>query len=315
MWATLPRRALIGVGFLTIVAVLLFVGYYGFLGTTSASGLLSHQIFAVGFACLWGGFCLVALNEMLKLIPVFKRKHYLLFADCLFVVENVCLFTIVVFFDHANLSHYLCLVLACMIVYFLGSFISIIWYKWTNFRQLFFIMGFLTSFSVFFNIFLYLMLFQSMQIILMILVIAMLSDTCAFLIGTKFGKHVISVPLNPKKTWEGFTGGVFLASVGGVGLYLLLWKCNFLGSLWAPSSSQPLAIFWASLIGLGISFWIACCAQLGDLSFSFVKRQYKIKDFSSFFDIHGGVLDRLDSIVFALLAGFLTFLIHLVVQT
>ncbi|WP_460774118.1 phosphatidate cytidylyltransferase [Microbacterium sp. GXF7504] len=110
------------------------------------------------------------------------------------------------------------------------------------------------------------------------LIIAIAADTGAYASGLAFGKHPMAPRISPKKTWEGFAGAALAAMVAGV---LLAWL--MLGLPW-----------WTGLI-LGLV--ILGTATAGDLGESMIKRDMGIKDMSSWLPGHGGVLDRLDSIL------------------
>ena len=106
-------------------------------------------------------------------------------------------------------------------------------------------------------------------------------DTCAYFLGRAFGRHHLSSRLSPGKTWEGAIGGL----VGGMAASLLL---TFL--------LQPYGLSWSWAILLG--FLIGLFAQLGDLAESALKRHAGVKESGQLIPGHGGMLDRLDSIVF-----------------
>lgn len=116
------------------------------------------------------------------------------------------------------------------------------------------------------------------------LVAAFLSDSFALFFGMLFGKRKLAPELSPKKTVEGAVGGV-LGSVLGMVVYGLIMRYGFHFQV-----SYPLLVLYG-LVGSLIS-------QLGDLSFSYIKRQYQLKDFGNIFPGHGGVLDRFDSVIF-----------------
>ncbi|MFF2632126.1 phosphatidate cytidylyltransferase [Microbacterium sp. NPDC058021] len=107
---------------------------------------------------------------------------------------------------------------------------------------------------------------------------AVAADTGAYAFGLMFGKHPMAPRISPKKTWEGFGGAVLAAVVAGVlfGLFML---------------HVP---WWAGLI---FGLVILATATVGDLGESMIKRDLGIKDMSSWLPGHGGVLDRLDSIL------------------
>lgn len=120
--------------------------------------------------------------------------------------------------------------------------------------------------------------------ILLPLVVAFCSDTFALFAGMLFGKHKLAPELSPKKTVEGAIGG-FVGAIVCSMLYGLIIKTWF---------GFEVNYFLLALYGaLGSPI-----AQMGDLSFSYIKRQYGIKDFGNIFPGHGGVLDRFDSVIF-----------------
>lgn len=109
------------------------------------------------------------------------------------------------------------------------------------------------------------------------------ADTIAFFVGTFLGKRKLCPSISPKKTVEGSIG----ALVGGLAFGAILIP---LQGLW----DGYVSVIALLLIGL-------CCgilSQVGDLFASFIKRWAEVKDFSSLFPGHGGVMDRLDSILF-----------------
>ena len=104
-------------------------------------------------------------------------------------------------------------------------------------------------------------------------------DTGAWFFGKKFGKRKLWPAVSPKKTVEGFLGGV-ISSVILTGIF------------WSMSLELP-------SFQLLVSFLIiACCSQLGDLVQSKMKRQFNIKDSSNLIPGHGGMYDRVDSLLF-----------------
>lgn len=109
-------------------------------------------------------------------------------------------------------------------------------------------------------------------------------DTGAYFFGVFFGKHKMIPEVSPNKTWEGSVGGF----VTGCVIALVY------GLLVVPE--MPLGLTVSSAVILPI------VAQIGDLSFSSVKRKFGIKDFGNLIPEHGGVLDRVDSLIFCLVA-------------
>ncbi|WP_137844923.1 phosphatidate cytidylyltransferase [Microbacterium sp. 2FI] len=114
--------------------------------------------------------------------------------------------------------------------------------------------------------------------VLAFIIVAVASDTGAYAAGIMFGRHPMAPRISPKKTWEGFAGAVVAAMIAGVLLGLFM-----LGIPW-----------WTGVI-FGIVILVTATA--GDLGESMIKRDLGIKDMSSWLPGHGGVLDRLDSIL------------------
>lgn len=116
-----------------------------------------------------------------------------------------------------------------------------------------------------------------------VFVIALFGDTFAYFVGVLFGKHPMAPALSPKKTWEGSVAGLIGSTCGAA---LLCYFGNMV---------TPMPPLWHFVL-LGFIGEIA--GQLGDLSASMIKRYCGIKDFGTIFPGHGGMLDRLDSILF-----------------
>ena len=117
------------------------------------------------------------------------------------------------------------------------------------------------------------------------------ADTGAFFVGRTFGRHRLAPAISPAKSWEGFAGGV-VAAVGMA--FVILYK----------DRDDFLSIPESLLLGLVI----ALAAVLGDLFESAVKRDFEVKDSGRVLGGHGGVLDRLDSLLWAGPAAYFTIL-------
>ena len=116
------------------------------------------------------------------------------------------------------------------------------------------------------------------------------NDIGAYFIGMFFGKHKINERVSPKKTWEGFMGGCVFSFLFSFG-FAMICAANKLPLLPILDIDHW---YWILII----SFIIPIIANLGDFSFSTIKRNYGIKDFSNLLPGHGGVLDRIDSLLF-----------------
>lgn len=118
---------------------------------------------------------------------------------------------------------------------------------------------------------------------LVVLPCVWLADTGAYVAGRAWGRHAMSPRLSPKKTWEGFAGGlVWGLFFGG----LFAWILSLRG---VPGSGLNVPA------GAVVGFITALGSVLGDLSISMFKRQVGIKDTSNLLGAHGGLLDRIDS--------------------
>jgi phosphatidate cytidylyltransferase len=116
-----------------------------------------------------------------------------------------------------------------------------------------------------------------LRVVLFVL-LAVANDVGGYVAGVMFGRHPLARSISPKKSWEGLAGSIVLAVVVGVG-----------GSLWVLDSS------W--LLGVALGVLTAVTATAGDLAESLIKRDLDLKDMGSLLPGHGGVLDRLDSLV------------------
>lgn len=121
---------------------------------------------------------------------------------------------------------------------------------------------------------------QGVLWILFLVVTTELNDIFQYLTGKRFGKRKILPKVSPNKTVEGFAGGLLLTPLLSMGLGRLL--------------GLPTALPTLALVGLALSFF----GFWGDVSFSYLKRRAGVKDTSSLIPGHGGLLDRIDSLLY-----------------
>lgn len=130
------------------------------------------------------------------------------------------------------------------------------------------------------------------------------SDIGAYLIGILFGKHKMNPRISPNKTWEGFFGGVVISFALSFTFAMILSSCNI------PILKGVLDHehwYWILLFSLAMPI----VSVIGDFIFSTIKRYYGIKDFSKVLPGHGGILDRIDSVlVTSLLVSILVITIN-----
>ena len=118
---------------------------------------------------------------------------------------------------------------------------------------------------------------------LLIFISAWITDTFAYFTGRFFGKHKLIEAISPKKTVEGSIGGTLFCILS----YLLFGF--IVGRIYEITPNYPVL----ALSALAVSL----VAQIGDLIFSLIKREHGIKDYGKIFPGHGGMLDRIDSII------------------
>ncbi|WP_081998632.1 phosphatidate cytidylyltransferase [Sinomonas humi] len=123
-------------------------------------------------------------------------------------------------------------------------------------------------------------------VVTLLLVVA--NDTFGYIVGASLGKHPMAPKISPKKSWEGFAGSVAGAVVIGV-----LGTVFLLGRPW-----------W---VGVILAVAMVGAATSGDLAESMVKRELGIKDMSSILPGHGGMMDRLDSLLFGVPVAYILF--------
>ena len=122
--------------------------------------------------------------------------------------------------------------------------------------------------------------------VITVVVSVILIDSSAYLFGRKLGKHPMLPKVSPKKSWEGFGVSVLFALACAIGLTLWLLELPW----------------WFGAVIAGV---ILLSAVLGDFAESLIKRDLGVKDMSSWIPGHGGVMDRLDSMLPAALSGYL----------
>ena len=130
------------------------------------------------------------------------------------------------------------------------------------------------------------------------------SDTFAYLVGSTLGKRKLCPSISPKKTVAGAVGGL-LGSVLCAVTFFLLFDLYAVIPVGYVSFSDSVAVRAVVFVVLGIVGGVL--AEIGDLAASRIKRTMNIKDFGNIFPGHGGVLDRIDSIMFTLVMFFTAF--------
>ena len=128
---------------------------------------------------------------------------------------------------------------------------------------------------------------NSLNLLTYLILVTTMTDTFAYLIGKNIGKHKLIEKISPKKTIEGLIGGtVCSVLISSIFYMLIIGNINIL-----------YLIFKTAILSI--------TAQFGDLFFSSIKREYNVKDFSNLIPGHGGLLDRIDSLLFVILVYML----------
>ncbi len=127
---------------------------------------------------------------------------------------------------------------------------------------------------------------------LLVLPAVWIADSGAYLVGTRWGRHLLSPRLSPRKTWEGYLAGVLCGTLGTA----------LLAALWHLAAGEGSAI--TPSAGALLGFVLSVLTPLGDLGESMIKRQVGAKDSGKLFPGHGGAFDRIDSWLWAALIGY-----------
>lgn len=122
-------------------------------------------------------------------------------------------------------------------------------------------------------------------VITFVVTVAMI-DTAGYLVGRKFGKHKLAPGVSPKKTWEGLVASISAGAISAVVFTENFWDFQWWG-------------------GILLAAVLLLAAVFGDLAESLIKRDLGVKDMSSLLPGHGGVMDRLDSILPSALITYL----------
>ncbi len=117
------------------------------------------------------------------------------------------------------------------------------------------------------------------KLLLYLVIVDQASDVLQYVWGKLLGRHKIAPTVSPNKTWEGFAGGILTATAIGAALW---WMTPF-----------------TPLVAAAISLLITLLGFAGGLVFSAIKRDRGVKDYGTIVQGHGGILDRMDSLIFA----------------
>lgn len=171
-----------------------------------------------------------------------------------------------------------------LLIAFVVLFLGLIYYhnnKKYNIEDVFYLLSLVVFLSSAFNLFVVVRELSLMLVIYLFLITTM-TDTFAYFIGLKYGKKKLIPSVSPNKTIEGCIGGI----IGGVSVGTIFYMTMIGGNLF---------------VVLIMSILLSILGQCGDLVFSQIKRYFGIKDYSNLMPGHGGVLDRIDSMIFVII--------------
>lgn len=245
----------------------------------------------IPFLLLGGNFYLV-LGSVLGILSLWElmrlEKHIPAYMQ--FLSYMVCM--ILILYNHENLDYFNIMNYPIIVsLFFIYSFSVVIngnlkKYSYKDGLWLFVITMLI---GIMFNSFIKLR-FIGLYEVLYCLLIATVTDSFALFGGHLFGKNKLCKEVSPNKTIEGsVVGTIFGTAVGSVFYYFLIGG----RSIW---------------IIILLTFILSIFGQFGDLFFSSIKREHKIKDYSNVIPGHGGILDRLDSLLFIIL-GYLLYIL------
>lgn len=166
-----------------------------------------------------------------------------------------------------------------IIILTLGLLLPTIFYKNDKYitKDAFYLIGIVVFLAMAFRSFI-IVRESGIKTFLYLVLIPIITDSFAYFLGVKFGKHKMCPKISPKKSWEGAASGLVFGTIIPSLIYYILMN------------TFSIKILLGTLV-------LSTMGQLGDLIFSKIKRENEIKDFSNLMPGHGGALDRLDSTI------------------
>lgn len=219
------------------------------------------------------GIGIISLLGFLEILKLKKSHNPLPFIPCLFGVISYLLLIYVNYLPSniASIRYF---------ILFFSLLIPTIFYKKDIYKisDAIFLIGIILFLGTAFNSFI-LVRQKGIGIFIYLITIPIITDTFAYIVGSKMGKHKMIPRISPNKTWEGTIAGAIFGTIIPSIIYFIVIK-DF------------------SFMAIFITLILSCAGQIGDLIFSKIKRENDIKDFSNIIPGHGGILDRLDSTIF-----------------
>lgn len=218
-----------------------------------------------------------AVYELLKLKP-----NLPLIIKILTYIETILL----ILMDKLKFTNNISLVLIIMLLVNLSLLVFIDDKDKYNYKDAFYLLGLVLFLGLSFRNFIYLR-DDSLYILVYLLLITVVTDSFALFTGKLLGKHKLAPNISPNKTIEGSIGGSLFGTISASIFYLLVINNKYL------------------FLTIITTLLLTIIGQLGDLIKSSIKRYENIKDFSNLIPGHGGIIDRLDSIIFVMMTYIL----------
>ena len=218
-----------------------------------------------------------AVYELLKLKP-----NLPLIIKILTYIETILL----ILMDKLKFTNNISLILIIMLLVNLSLLVFIDDKDKYNYKDAFYLLGLVLFLGLSFRNFIYLR-DDSLYILVYLLLITVVTDSFALFTGKLLGKHKLAPNISPNKTIEGSIGGSLFGTISASIFYLLVINNKYL------------------FLTIITTLLLTIIGQLGDLIKSSIKRYENIKDFSTLIPGHGGIIDRLDSIIFVMMTYIL----------
>ena len=235
--------------------------------------VLGDYFFALGVFVV----AMLAYKELIDL-----KKSHGEYPKLMIFLGLFCLLSLVLS-NYLNFSVYRGITYQVITMMLLLLLLPVIFYqndKYTS-KDAFYLIGITLLLGIIFNLFIVIRN-RGLYLFVYLLIVPLVTDIFAMLGGKMFGKHKMCPKLSPKKTWEGSAVGLIGGSLVGVIFYGLL----------VGDFTLRIVI---------VSMFLSIVGQMGDLVMSKIKRENDIKDFSNIMPGHGGILDRIDSVIFVFL--------------
>ena len=242
--------------------------------------IIGHKPFIIGIGLL----SVLGLKELIEL-----KKHHKKIPDLMVIISYVCLL-LLVYSEFDGYSIMFGLTYRGLGITMLALLIPTVLYKNDKYtaKDAFYMIASVVFLGLAFNGLILIRVLSVWKFVYMILITTM-TDMFAMFMGMLVGKHKLIPHVSPNKTVEGSVLGTLIATIIATSFYYMM-----------VSNSNIIKI-------ILVTIFLSIIGQFGDLLFSKIKRENDIKDFSQIMPGHGGILDRLDSLIFVTLAYLILF--------